>query len=67
MTALLSRGRVDEALQYQLEVPILLGIPSSEAMEKTVDEIIEAMNIVKSPPPPSTPRGYTNFWWGPKA
>ena len=63
VAALLARGRVDEAIQYQLEVPLLLGVPAAEAMEKTVDEITEFMDSIMPRPLP----GYTGFWWGPEA
>lgn len=66
VAALLARGRVDEAIRYQVEVPLLLGIPAAEAMEKTVDEITEFMDSI-TPRPPPIPPGYTGFWWGPEA
>ena len=64
--ALLARGHVEEAIRYQVEVPLLLGIPAAEAMEKTVDEITEFMDSIMPRLPP-TPPGYTGFWWGPEA
>jgi len=63
VVALISQGRMDEAIHYQLEVPLLLGIPAAEAMMKTVDEITEFLDSIMPRPLP----GYTNFWWGPEA
>lgn len=50
-------------MRYQLEVPLLLGVPAAEAMMKTVDEITEYMDSIM----PRPLLGYTNFWWGPEA
>ena len=61
--ALLVRGRIDDAIYYQIEIPLLLGIPAAEAMEKTVDEITEFFDSIQPPPLP----GYNRFWWGPSA
>jgi len=61
--ALLARGQIEKAMRYQLEVPLLLGVPLAEAMMKTVDEITEYMDSIMPRPPP----GYTSFWWGPEA
>jgi len=58
--ALLARGQIEEAMRYQLEVPLLLGIPADEAMMKTVDEITEYMDSIMPRPLP----GYTNFCGG---
>ncbi len=60
---LLARGRVDDAIYYQIEIPLMLGLPFSEAMEKTLDEITEFFDSITPPPLP----GYDNFWWGPAA
>jgi len=61
--ALIARGQIEKAMRYQLEVPLLLGVPLTEAMMKTVDEITEYMDSIMPRPLP----GYTNFWWGPEA
>ena len=61
--ALLTRGHVDEAIRYQIEIPLLLGVPAAEAMEKTVDEITEFFDSIMPRPLP----GYNKFWWGPEA
>lgn len=63
MQALLIRGRIEEAINYQLEIPLLLGVPASEAMEKTIDEITEFFDSIMPPPKP----GYDMFLWGPEA
>ncbi len=61
--ALLSRGYIDKAISYQIEIPLLLGLPRSEAMEKTIDEITEFFDSITPKPLP----GYNKFWWGPAA
>ncbi len=61
--ALLSRARVDDAIYYQIEIPLMLGLPFSEAMEKTLDEITEFFDSIQPPPLP----GYDMFMWGPAA
>lgn len=61
--ALLSRSRIDDAIYYQIEIPLMLGLPFSEAMNMTIDEITEIFDAVQRPPLP----GYDMFMWGPAA
>ena len=48
--ALITRGYIEKAIQYQIEIPLLLGIPVAEAMEKTVEEITEFFDSIQPPP-----------------